>query len=150
MASIEISLKEIAKLINFYLDKEGVEEIKNIRVEKGKLKFSYNAGKLFRDIPLSIRVDDFKNKELVIELEEHSIIPLGSKILKAMNSKIEKIINYWIFSDDLEEDDELCLVEENYIYIPIKSIEKQILGEYPFNVEDIEIENDNIRIIFKI
>ena len=150
MASIEISLKELAKLIDFYLREEEIEEFKNIQAEKNELRFNYDAGKYIPNIPLSVRPIDFKKGELVLEMGVHSMAFIGDKILKALNLKIESIINDWLFGEQIEEDSELCLVDNNYIYIPITSIEKELFGEHPFKVKNIVIKKDNITIIFKI
>lgn len=153
MASIEISLKEIVKLINYYLNEEEVEEIRDLRLEKNRIQFSYNPGSLIPNIPLSIKINSFEEGELILELREHSpVVPekLGAIVLEKANPYIESFINGWLLGEDYDDSDNVCRMEENYIYIPIESLEYSFFGDYPFKIKDIIIENGGIHIVFKI
>lgn len=148
MASINIKLRELTKLINFFLNEKKVEEIKDIRVQDEKMKFKYNAGKLIPNIPLSVRIDGFKKGELILEIKEDSIIPLGNQILKAANSFIENLINSWLSGGD--DSDKFCIIKNNFIYIPIDSLEERFFGDFPFRIDDIEIDNEDVVLKMKI
>lgn len=154
MASIDMSLKEIVKLINFYIAEEEVEDIEDIRLEQDRIHFSYtyNPGSLLPNIsiPLSIKIDSYEDGELILEMKEHSVVPLGDKLLELLNPFVESFINNWLFGEEYEDSDDVCRVEENYIYIPIASLEYSVFGDYPFKIKDFTIENGGIHIIFKI
>lgn len=150
MASINIAQKEIVKLINYFLAENEVEEIKDLRVEGDKIRFKYNPGKLLPNIPLSIRIDRFKKRELILEIKEHTIVPQGNSLLKTMNSFIEKLLNSWLFDSEEDSSERVCNVKNNFINISIDSIERKFFGEYPLRINDITINNGEIEIKLKI
>ncbi len=150
MASINIGQKEVVKLINYFLAENEVEEIKDIRVDDDKIKFKYNPGKLLPNIPLSIRIDSFKSRKLILEMKEHTIVPIGNQILKVLNSFIENLINSWLFDPEEDTSDKVCNVKNNFINISIDSIERKFFGEYPLRINDIAITDGEIELKFKI
>lgn len=150
MASINIGQKEVVKLINYFLNENEVNEIKDLRVEGDRIKFKYIPGKLLPNIPLSIRIDSFKKRELILEIKEHTIIPQGNIILKTLNSFVENLINSWLFDSEEDASEKVCNVKNNFINISIDSIERKFFGEYPLRINDIAITDGEIELKLKI
>ncbi len=148
MASINIQQKEVIKLINYFLNESEVEEIKDVRVEDDIIKFKYDPGKLLPNVPLSIRIDSFKKRELILEMKEHTPVPLGNKILRKLNSLIEDIINSWL--SEGTDSDKFCSIKDNFIYIPINSLEERFFGNFPLRIADINTNHGEIELKLKI
>lgn len=141
MASITLELEELAKLINFYLNHNKVKEIVNLHIEEEKIQFEYDPAKFIPNIKLSIRIDSFKKKYLVLQLSQHTSIPMGDRLLKALNSLIGKVINNMLFGKFEGNNFKLCLMKDNFIYILIDSLEDKFFGDFPFKISDIFVYN---------
>lgn len=85
-----------------------------------------------------------------MEIKEHTIVPQGNRLLKKMNSYIEKLLNSWLFDSEDDTCERVCIVNNNFIKISVDIIERKFFGEYPLRINDITIINGEIELKIKI